>query len=161
MQTQAKITVVEELPKDVKLRSVGYHGSTRGNFDSMARDGVDFNRTGKNFEGRSTYGTGLYVTPERGYAVMFANNAYYTSSQSMGFRGGEETKPEVAQVFVEQETESLAEMSLPPRTTPLNIEPYRDAMREAHLVHLDPTQSIVTERGAQSEDVNFYVLRNQ
>ena len=156
MQIRAKITVVKDLPKNVKLRPIGYHGSTRGNFDSMAREGVDFSRTGKNFEGRSTFGSGLYVTEVRGYAMMFALNAQNTS-----FTRDDKKRAEVTQVFVEEGAESLAEMSLPPGTTPLTIEPYRDAMREAHLVHLDPTQSIVTERGAQSEDVNFYVLRNQ
>lgn len=156
MQARSKITVVDTLPKDVEARSIGFHGSTRDNFDSIKDMGVDFRRTGRNHEGFSMFGPGLYVTPQYGNAEDFAMRA-----TTRDLRDNEDAEPEVAQVFVAKPDDKLVQADLPRDAKPGHPEMYEDVMRDAHLVNINHLASFITPRGAESEDVNFYVLRNQ
>ena len=156
MQKRSKITVVDKLPDGVEARSIGFHGSTRNSFDSIADMGVDFQRGGQNFSGYSAYGSGLYVTPYRGIAESFAEIA-----KNRERRYDEYAEPEVAQVLVAKTDDKLMEVNLPPDAEAGNPQIYDNVTRDAHLVNVNQMQSFVTPRGAESEDVNFYVVRNK
>lgn len=155
MQKRTKITVVDRLPEGVKVKDVGYHGSTGPNFNKMAREGVNFSRTGTNFGGYSALGPGLYVTPNKENAYAYALQAARIESGS-----GRQVEAEVASVYLAQPAKGFIQRQVPFDFEPADAARYRESVRDAHQLNVDFNETIITPRAAESNDVNYYVVRD-
>ena len=80
----------------------------------------------------------------------------------------------MVQVFAEKANDKLVELKLPPGSEPISSEPgchdpddpylydpYEYERSKADLVHVNGEESLITQRGAESKNVNFYLLRNK
>ncbi|WP_334186583.1 hypothetical protein [Noviherbaspirillum sp.] len=153
IQMRDKITVVDALPEGSDTRLVGYHGATKKSFDGMAAHGVDFSRAGENTGGSSLAGPGLYVSSQYGIANAFAHLASGHHAFAEGF------EPEVAAVHLAQPAGKLVEMPGPNEAEREDIEQYRASVSDAHQLNIDALQTVITPRAAESDDVNYFLVR--
>lgn len=153
-QTRQRITVVEKLPEEITSSFVGYHGSTRNNFNAMSAQGVNFNLTGKNFDHDPSLGlgAGLYVTEDRENAYAYANQA--------ARRSGGNDKWEIASVYLAKPAKGFVERQVPFDLDTADVERYRKTARDAHQLNLSPMEKVVTPLAAESQDINYYVVRD-
>ncbi len=145
--------MVDALPEGSATRLVGYHGATRKSFDGMAAHGVDFSRTGENTGGESLAGPGLYVSSHHGIADAFAHLASGRHAFAEGF------EPEVAAVHLAQPADALVEVPGPTEAECEDVEGYRASVSGAHQLNIDSLQTVITQHAAESDDVNYYLVR--
>ncbi len=153
-QTRQRITVVEKLPEETTSSFVGYHGSTRNNFDAMSAQGVNFNLTGRNFDHDPSLGvgSGLYVTEDRENAYAYANLA--------ARRAGGDDKWEIASVHLAKPAKGLVERQVPFDLDAADVERYRNTASDAHQLNVSYMEKVITPLAAESQDINYYVVRD-
>lgn len=154
IQTRQRITVLEKLPDEITLSFVGYHGSTRNNFNAMSVQGVNFNPAGKNFDHDPSLGlgSGLYVTEDRENAYAYANLA--------ARRAGGSDKWEIASVYLAKPAKGLIERQVPFDLDAADVERYRNTVSDAHQLNVSDMEKVITPLAAESRDINYYVVRD-
>lgn len=159
LQVRTKITVVDKLPEGVPVKFAGYHGSSSENFDSMAKNGISFDLTGKNFGGRSEYGAGFYLTKQYDAADRYAETAVMADCSDDGsWSDSWEGAKEVAAVFVETVTGKKKGTLSTDEAGPLE----KDAaeISPEYMEDFGGSISVIRPRAAESDEVHYYVLRN-
>ncbi len=68
-------------------------------------------------------------------------------------------EPEVAAVHLAQPAGKLVEMPGPTEAERENIEHYRASVSAAHQLNIDALQTVITQRAAESDDVNYLLVR--
>ncbi|HEV2609494.1 MAG TPA: hypothetical protein VGU61_04440 [Noviherbaspirillum sp.] len=140
--------------EEITSSFVGYHGSTRNNFNAISAQGVNFNLTGKNFDRDASLGagSGLYVTEDRENAYAYANLA--------ARRAEVNDKWEIASVYLAKPAKGLVERQVPFDLDAADVERYRNTVRDAHQLNVSYMEKVITPLAPESQNINYYVVRD-